>query len=119
MPRISTSKLQPGMVLGADVKDLSGRLLLSAGTEMQQRQLKVLRTWGVLAVEVVGEGGESATGDIQTVSAELSPEARVAIEGEIEKRFAGVAQSHPVMAALVTLVRDDLMMNYSEEALFK
>ncbi|MCW8918597.1 MAG: hypothetical protein OQL08_07245 [Gammaproteobacteria bacterium] len=117
---MSTNKLQPGMVLGADVKDLSGRLLLNAGTEVQQQHLKVLRTWGVSGVEVVGEGGEEpAVGDSHTVAAALSPEALTAIEGEIEKRFVAVTLSHPVMVALVALVRDDLTMHYFDEALFK
>jgi hypothetical protein len=95
------------MVLSADVRDLSGRMLLKSGTEIEQKHLKVLRTWGILGVEVVGEGSlEAAEQDI--AMRDLPPEILADIDAEIERRFIGVDTSHPVMAALVELVKVDL-----------
>lgn len=34
------------MVVGADVQDRHGRLLLGAGTELTRKHLMVFRTWG-------------------------------------------------------------------------
>lgn len=105
----------PGMVLGSDVKDLSGRMLLQSGTEIQEKHLRVFRTWGVLGVDVAGEEGVEC--DKPGVElCDLPPEAIVAIEGEIERRFIGVDLSHPVMVALVAVVKGDLVTHYLSEA---
>ena len=114
MPRIATDMLQPGMVLSSDVKDLSGRMLLKSGTEIEGRHLRVLRTWGVLGVEVVGDDNAGAMG--QTVSLHELPQGLQAeIEEEVDKRCIGVDTSHPVMAAMVELVKSDLAQKYSSE----
>ena len=114
MPRVSTDRLQVGMVLGDDVKDLSGRLLLTAGTELQEKQLKVLRTWGVLGVDIVGDSDVEA-GEQYASLEDLPAECRLDIEREVERRFIGVDVSHPVMATLVGLVESDLVKQYCEK----
>ena len=115
MPRLSTDKLQAGMVLESDVKDLSGRMLLKAGTEIEEKHLKVLRTWGILGVNIVGEGSGDGAGEPVALQ-DLPPHVQAEIETEIEQRFTGVDISHPVMAALVELVKSDLARIYSHEA---
>lgn len=114
MQRISTETLQPGMVLGTDVKDLSGRMLLTAGTEIDERHLKILRTWGVAGVEV--ENDDEI--DIQQSDIDfdaLAPEVIEAIENEVKSRFAGVDTSHPVMTALIDMVKIDLAKQHISE----
>lgn len=109
MSRISTDKLQPGMVLADDVKDLSGRMLLTCGTAIQEKHLRVLRTWGILGVEVEGEGESEA--EIFSLD-DLPAEAVAKIEAELEKRFTGVDLSHPVMSCLADLAKADLIGRY-------
>lgn len=102
------------MVLGLDVKDLSGRMLLKSGTEIAERHLKILRTWGVTGVEVESDE-DIAVSDLDIQSGDLSPEITTAIEREIEERFVGVDLSHPVMVTLVDAVRCDLIKRYANE----
>ena len=102
MPRVSTEKLQAGMLLGSDVKDLSGRMLLKSGTEIQEKHLKVLRTWGVMGVDVEGDIGAS---DQIVELCDMPPEVIAAIEGEIEERFSGVDVTHPVKVTWVGQTR--------------
>ena len=103
------------MILGSDVKDLSGRMLLKSGTEIEEKHLKVLRTWGVLGVDVVGEGDIEASAQVVELS-DLPPEVIATIEAEIEKRFIGVDVSHPVMVALIEVVKSDLVKQHLTEA---
>ena len=114
MPRISTDRLLPGMVLGSDVKDLSGRMLLKSGTDIEEKHLKVLRTWGVTGVDVVNDDGIDVS-ESGTELSDLPPEVVTEIEKEIERRFIGVDISHPVMMALVEVVKHDLVKQYLNE----
>ena len=111
MPRIATDKLLPGMVLSADVKDLSGRMLLKSGTAIEGRHLKVLRTWGVLAVEIAGEGGDESQQDEVSLR-QLPASLQADIEAEAGRRFAGVDASHPVMQALLELVKAQMVREH-------
>lgn len=102
------------MVLGSDVKDLSGRMLLKSGTEIGDKHLKVLRTWGVAGVDVENaDDGDVATAELELE--ELPHEIIMAIEYEVGKRFVGVDISHPVMMALVDTVKRDLAKKYLNE----
>ncbi|ADU65368.1 hypothetical protein LGV61_02985 [Desulfurispirillum indicum] len=60
MPVIRTKYLEVGMVVSADVFDQSGRLLFSADTEITEKHIKVLKTWGVTEVAVYGSDPDSA-----------------------------------------------------------
>ena len=51
--KILTENLIAGMVMFADVRDRSGRLLLKAGTELTNNHLYILRSWGIVEAEVV------------------------------------------------------------------
>ncbi len=114
MPRISTDNLLTGMLLKGDVKDLSGRMLLKSGTEIEKRHIKVLRTWGVTGVDVDSGDNLSVT-DVTIQSDDLPPELIKAVDKEIEGRFAGVDISHPVMMALVDEVKRDLIKQQINE----
>ena len=62
MPLIEVADASPGMVLSADVHDPHGRLVMRAGTELTDRHVHALRTWGVPQVEVAGDEAEDAGG---------------------------------------------------------
>ena len=112
MQRISTKNLQTGMVLGEDVKDLSGRMLLKAGIEIEEKHLRILRTWGILGVTVRGEDG-----DIEAVEQAIElPEAVVeAIQKQLDERFLGIDVSSKVISVLVELARERLVKQYLME----
>ena len=52
---IPTNKLESGMVLADEVKDVNDRLLLAKGEEIQASHIRVLKMWGVSEVNVVGK----------------------------------------------------------------
>jgi hypothetical protein len=51
---ISINSLAAGMILAADIHDRNGRLLIRAGSELTDKNIYVLRTWGVINVDIAG-----------------------------------------------------------------
>jgi HD-like signal output (HDOD) protein len=54
---IHISKLEPGMVLADEVRDLSGRLLLGKGKTVQPDHFRIFKIWGVTEVNIRGNNG--------------------------------------------------------------
>jgi len=52
MSTVPIDELKIGSVISADVKTKQGRLLLVAGTRLEDRHIKILKTWGVYEVPV-------------------------------------------------------------------
>jgi len=57
MSIVSIDNLEPGMVLAASVLDKSGRLLLGEGAELEEKHLRIFRTWGIVEADIVGVDG--------------------------------------------------------------
>lgn len=60
---IPADQADAGSVLAEDVRDRSGRLLLSAGIPLKDKHLRVLKTWGVTQVAIWHDAPASATDD--------------------------------------------------------
>jgi hypothetical protein len=88
------------MILGADVRDRSGRLLLGAGTELSERHLIILRTWGVVEVEIAG--ADEGENDTLAVNA-IDPALWDAIEKEISPLFRYADTTHPAVKELMRM----------------
>ena len=54
MGYIAVDNLEPGMVLGEDARDVNARLLLSKGQKIVPQHIRILKIWGVTAVDIVG-----------------------------------------------------------------
>ena len=52
---LSTAQLQTGMVLADDVRDINGRLLLAKGEKIQQKHMRILKSWGITEVNISGD----------------------------------------------------------------
>lgn len=52
MAATKLKNLKPGMILDRDVEDLNGRMLLTQGTKINEKHLKILKTWGVTEVTI-------------------------------------------------------------------
>ena len=100
MGKIPTDNLIPGMVLASDVRDRSGRLLLTGGTELNDRHLYILRTWGIIEAEVAGEEEDPECPELANA---ISPELWSAIEGEITPFFRHADITHPAMKELLRM----------------
>jgi hypothetical protein len=99
--KVVIKNLTPGMLLGADVRDRSGRLLLKAGTELDDRNIHILRTWGVAEVEIAGTDAK--------VSDIVDPERFAALERKLAPLFRHSDLNHPA-------IRELLHMRISREA---
>lgn len=100
------------MVLAADVKDLSGRMLLMANTEIVEKHLRVLRTWGIMGVEVLDEVDAELESASDIEPAPIPEHVSESIKGELDERFRGVDISHPFMKMLVELTEKNLVKQY-------
>ena len=58
MGMININKLEPGMVLADEVRDLSGKLLLGKGKTIQPDHFRVFKIWGVTEVNICGNNGK-------------------------------------------------------------
>jgi hypothetical protein len=52
MAKLNLEDVQPGMVLEKDVEERSGQVLLRAGSEITDRHLNILRSWGVTEPDI-------------------------------------------------------------------
>ena len=55
--RVNLEDLVPGMVLAADAVHMNGRVLLSAGSCLTERHIKIFRTWGLTEAYIRGGDG--------------------------------------------------------------
>ena len=93
--RVSRSKLEVGMKLGADVVDSGGRLLAPAGIVLTRRHIAAFESWDIPSVQITyDDGGPGAT------LAEL-PELDKKQEVQIRRRFEHTDLDHPFMMSLL------------------
>ncbi len=97
---LSLEAINPGMVLAGDVKDRNGRVLLSAGSEITERHLRIFKMWGILTVQVHGEEKEESPLPM-TSAPDLEEIQRV--EREVAELFCHHDLSHPFIKELFRL----------------
>jgi hypothetical protein len=97
---LSIDNLSPGMHLAGDINDRSGRLLLKAGTELSDKHLYVLRTWGVAEANIadIEKDDENPARDNA-----VEPERWNSAEAEIMPLFCHTDLTHPAIKALLHL----------------
>lgn len=77
---ISVDKVKPGMVLAEKVLTAKNMMLLPEGVTITEGHMMTFRTWGIVEVNVLGEGDDE--GDEV-----LSEEDRAALEEEVRMLF--------------------------------
>ena len=100
MGTINLENARPGMILAKEAKDLNGRVLLAAGTELTEKHLRVFRIWGVSEVEIQGVEHEDVVAE---VTARVEPATLKSAEEEVSRLFAFTDRSHPAIAELSRL----------------
>ena len=58
MATVLLDEVETGAKLAADVADRQGRVLLKSGVTLNQNNIRTLQAWGVLEVEIEGDGNE-------------------------------------------------------------
>lgn len=103
MMMIPIDRLQPAMKLAADVKDRSGRLLASTGTELTTQHLLVFRTWGVKEVKISGLDADQGSAPESLSGLEINQQQ---LDEQIEKLkpfFRMCDTEHPFIRELMRL----------------
>ena len=99
MARLHLKQVAPGMTLANQVDNLHGQLLLAAGCRLTPRQIGVLQAWGVVEVEVEGEGDFNG-GNPSSVVAKRDPRGGEAARLQLQKLFGRQDFSCPVILEL-------------------
>lgn len=68
---VQTKDLRPGMVVSRPVHSFQGALLLKEDTPLDEKKIKLLKTWGVDTVSVWTEEGNEADSSSQRLKAEI------------------------------------------------
>jgi HD-like signal output (HDOD) protein len=98
MALVRVEKLVQGTVLAEDVLDSNARLLLAKGQAVGDKQIRVLKMWGIFEVEV--EGAEAAA---EIEGSEADSEQMTAVSAQIHKVFGAVDLEHPAVREVVRL----------------
>ncbi len=100
MPRVKTGDLKEGMVVARDVKNIDDMLLLPAKGLLTDRQITILKAWGVAEIDVEA----SDLIENQDPLARLSPEVVARLTAEIKAQFWQADESNPVFAEVFKLM---------------
>ena len=97
MGLVHIDNLTEGMLLAADTHDRDGRLLLTQGTELTSRHIRMFTTWGIPKVDIQDYDeplSETTDGD------DIAPELLQKAEEELRQLFRNNDLSYPVIAEL-------------------
>ncbi|MGB9715375.1 MAG: hypothetical protein ACPL1G_03040 [Thermodesulfovibrionales bacterium] len=100
MAIINLEYLKPGMVLNNDVKDINGRLLMTAGTEIAEKHLHILKAWGITEVDIKGIT-EKEVEDL--TKKDIDPFIFEQAENELNEIFIYTDKTHPAIREIFRL----------------
>jgi len=101
MISLNIEDIEPGMVLGADVKDRTGRVLLSKGTAITEKHLSIFKMWGVVDATIENADKEKIEAK---ATAALEPEDLLQAQQQVEALFRFVEnQDNPFIVELKRL----------------
>ncbi len=111
MARIKVNNLETGRDLSKDAVDPRGRLLLKAGTTIEEKHIEVFRAWGVIEVEVVGDD-EPNQEPSEAMFSTLPSEIQEQINLHIERLFSRNDLNHPLIKELIAYQKGKLSKRY-------
>jgi len=97
MALLDIDSLNPGMKVGKDVIEASGQVLLRAGTEITEKHLRVLRSWGVQQVDIEGPKPPDSE---DAILARATPAMLAGAQSVVDERFHHTAATHPAIIEL-------------------
>jgi HD-like signal output (HDOD) protein len=92
MRTIHINKVKAGMVLEEEVRDISGRLLLKKGKNIQSGHIRIFKIWGVTEVNIRGNNGTK-----NATAGDLDPEKIALIKDSTQKLFRHADLEHPAL----------------------
>ncbi len=100
MALLDIDSLTPGMKVGKDVVEASGQVLLRTGTEITEKHLRVLRSWGIQQVEIEGPKPPDSE---DALLARATPAVLDRAHAAVAERFHHADPGHPAIAELMRL----------------
>jgi len=100
---MNIADLKPGMVLAQSVRNHQGVLLLDAGAKITKKNIRILKSWGVIEASVEGELNESKTAGETPVAG-----IKDTVEMELAAKFSDVLDD-PVMVEIYYAASRQLM----------
>ena len=101
MPKLKVERLQEGMVVALDVRNMDQMLLLPAGCTLAQKHIGILQAWGITDVEVASTDGFDDSGDPMT---QLSSEESTQLTADTKAIFWHLDETSPVELEIFQLV---------------
>jgi len=95
MINVDLEEYKPGMILAESVYSNQDVLLLKEGTELSERKVWILKSWGISRVSVEGEQDEGIKLEKRKES-----KAMETVKEELKEKFSDVLQD-PVMAEIM------------------
>ena len=95
MITVDIEEYKPGMILVESVYSRQDVLLLKEGTELTERKVWILKSWGISRVSVEGEQAEDIKSDKRKES-----KAMETFKTELKEKFSDVLQD-PVMEEIM------------------
>lgn len=96
---VPTDKLEPGMVVAVDIMNMNNMLLIAKDTVLVARSIRLLKTWGIEAINIVGEDVSSSQAESIIIPSEIMQMA----EALIQTRFMHVNAAGGVAKAVRTM----------------
>ena len=97
MITVDLEEYKPGMILAESVYSRQDVLLLKEGTELTERKVWILKSWGISKVSVEGE-------QVEDINSEKRKESKAmeTIKKEIKEKFSDVLED-PVMEEIMNV----------------
>lgn len=106
---LKIAKLKPGMTLAEPVHSPQGVLLSKEGTELNEKDIWILKSWGVAKACVYGEGIDGKDRDVKREN-----ETRISIENELKEKFSDVLDD-PVMMEIMRVASRELLEKFFDK----
>jgi len=107
MINLNIEDIKPGMILAQPVRNHQGVLLLEAGAKVSKKNIRIMKSWGVLEVQIKGRlpPGKSFTEATGTQDDE-------SIEKQLKEKFCDVLDD-PIMVEIFNAARNQLKKDSS------
>lgn len=99
MSMVSLDDLTPGMLLAANIRDRSGRLLLGEGAELEAKHLFIFRTWGIVEADIAGMDEYVS----EVVPDDITPEEFENARNVLLPLYCNADVAHPAISELLRL----------------
>ena len=111
MGKVNVAHLKEGMVLATNLVDTTGRCLLAQGAVIQQKHIRIMKSWGITEADVKDIDQEQAASEAM---AEIDPFLARKCEDYVTPFFRNSNQDHEVMKEIRRLTVTRLAKRWSE-----